>query len=251
MGVNARPERPRGGRGARRRAAIVGLSLAVPLLALLVAGRPAAAESAAEQSSSGEVLQNGVEGAATPAGAAPSYVTEGAPKDEVARRVEQRLIELRERSRRMMEQRLAAQRVSPEEEAAQRAARWKAPLGPGEPVWIERGKSRVLELPVPVKRVSIGDPDLAGIVVLSPTTIMINAKPSGERPETQASLDLMMVGSGTTPMGRTLTPEPNVKETTLVVWGAADQYDVHTLMIADFLDQQVMLVQAAPRSWNG
>src|SRR5690349_14210337 len=49
-------------------------------------------------------------------------------------------------------------------------------LKAGEPIWIPSGKSRVLHLDQAVRRVSIGNPDLAGIVVLGPKTIMINAK---------------------------------------------------------------------------
>ena len=42
-------------------------------------------------------------------------------------------------------------------------------LMPGEPIWIQSGKSRIIQFPAPVRRVSISNPDLAGIVVLGPT----------------------------------------------------------------------------------
>jgi Flp pilus assembly secretin CpaC len=46
----------------------------------------------------------------------------------------------------------------------------------GESIWIQAGKSRVLNVPYNVQRVSIGNPDLAGVVVLGPRSILINAK---------------------------------------------------------------------------
>ena len=49
-------------------------------------------------------------------------------------------------------------------------------LEPGEPIWIQSGKSRIIRVARPVRRVSISNPDLAGIVVLGPTALMINAK---------------------------------------------------------------------------
>ena len=61
------------------------------------------------------------------------------------------------------------------------ASRFAAKLKPGEPIWIPSGKSRVLHLDSPVRRVSLGNPDLAGIVVLGPTTIMVNAKEAPRR----------------------------------------------------------------------
>ena len=50
-------------------------------------------------------------------------------------------------------------------------------LQSGEPIWVQAGKSRMLHLPDSVRRVSIGNPEMAGVVVLGPRTIMINAKP--------------------------------------------------------------------------
>src|SRR5437870_13844387 len=74
----------------------------------------------------------------------------------------------------------------PVEEAAP-PSRGGAMLEPGEAIWVRSGKSRVLQLKTPIRRVSIGDPSLAGIVVLGPRTIMINAKeappPVGGRSE--------------------------------------------------------------------
>ena len=113
-----------------------------------------------------------------------------------------------------------------------------APLEPGEPIWIRSGKTRILQLRGTVRRVSIGNPDLAGLVVLGPRTVMVNAKdlPKGGGGEAAAPRAAGMV------TGRTLTPEPHVAETTLVVWdGPGEAPDIHTLVIADFIDRQVML----------
>jgi len=113
-----------------------------------------------------------------------------------------------------------------------------APLEPGEPIWIRSGKSRILQLRGTVKRVSIGNPDLAGIVVLGPRTVMLNAK---ELPKNGGG-DTAAPRSAGVVTGRTLTPEPQVGETTLIVWdGPGENPDIHTLFIADFIDRQVML----------
>jgi len=114
-------------------------------------------------------------------------------------------------------------------------------LKSGAPIWVESGKSRVLHLDAPVRRVSLGNPELAGIVVLGPQTIMINAK--------QAPIPVGGGGGGATGSttigavtGRTLTAEPHFGETTLAIWHAGSEIpDIHTLFVADFLDRQVML----------
>lgn len=113
-------------------------------------------------------------------------------------------------------------------------------LLPGETVWVQSGKSQVIRLPGPAKRVSIGNPDLAGIVVVGPSMIVVNGKPLPEEQLTTRDRTAVRVGGGGTFLGRTLTREPRVYETTLVVWrdGATD---VHPLIIADFLPTQVML----------
>lgn len=111
-------------------------------------------------------------------------------------------------------------------------------LKAGEPIWIPSGKSRVLHLDQAVRRVSIGNPDLAGIVVLGPKTIMINAK-EAPKPESGGGGGGDNIGTVT---GKTLTPEPRFAETTLAIWHAGSEVpDIHTLSVADFLDRQVML----------
>jgi Flp pilus assembly secretin CpaC len=128
------------------------------------------------------------------------------------------------------------QTIRPEDEKP--TSREGAVLQSGEAIWIPSGKTRVLQLRNPLKRVSIGDPSLAGIVVLGPRTIMINAKEAPTRPGQEMGMGSRTVGMVT---GRTLTPEPRVGETTLVIWDGSATPDIHTLFIADFINQQVML----------
>jgi len=113
-------------------------------------------------------------------------------------------------------------------------------LGPGEPVWIQVGKSKVLRLQQRATRVSIGDPEIAGIVVVGPQTIIVNGKVLPERDEDQNGGQTGVQVSTGIYLGRTLTPEPRFMETTLVLWGE-DGVDVHPLIVADFDDRQVLL----------
>jgi pilus assembly protein CpaC len=134
---------------------------------------------------------------------------------------------------------LARQRAADGEQAARRQARTRTALEPGEPIWIQSGKSRIITLPQPVKRVSIGNPELAGVVVLGSRTVIITAKavPSDdEKTET-------MVGSplSTGLIARATVREPRIAETTVIFWGGDSAPDAHTLTVADFVDEQVML----------
>jgi Flp pilus assembly secretin CpaC len=131
------------------------------------------------------------------------------------------------------------QQVSPEREGEMRAGRGHTALKAGDPIWLQTGKTRVLQLPNRVKRVSIGNPELAGVVVLGPRTIMLSAK---QLPRAMAAAGQARGGTRALVTGRTLTPEPRFAETTFTVWyGAEAEPDVHTLFVADFVDQQVML----------
>jgi pilus assembly protein CpaC len=111
-------------------------------------------------------------------------------------------------------------------------------LTPGEAIWIPSGKSRILQLRNPLKRVSIGNPEVAGIVVLGPRTIMINAKEVPAMAGGGGEGGSRTVGQVT---GHTLTPEPHITETTLIVWDGSQTPEIHTLFIADFINQQVLL----------
>lgn len=128
------------------------------------------------------------------------------------------------------------QSVKPGEET--RAPNQGAALEPGEAIWVPSGKSRILQLRNPLKRVSIGNPEIAGIVVLGPRTIMINAKEVPGQAAQAAGGAGRTVGEVT---GHTLTPEPRITETTLVIWDGSQAPEIHTLFIADFINQQVML----------
>jgi pilus assembly protein CpaC len=112
-------------------------------------------------------------------------------------------------------------------------------LEPGAPLWVQSGKSRIVKLNSPVKRVSIADPELAGIVVLNPTTLMINGK---TLPKDRTSSDTgVSISTSQTIRGSTLTSPPEVGETTLVVWDRNGVTDSHTIFVAGFIDEQVML----------
>ena len=123
-------------------------------------------------------------------------------------------------------------------EAAPAPSRGAATLEPGEAIWVRSGKSRVLQLKTAIKRVSLGDPSLAGIVVLGPRTIMVNAKEVPPPPGGEGGGGAKTAGVVT---GKTLTPEPRVAETTLIVWDGSQTPDIHSLFIADFVDQQILL----------
>jgi pilus assembly protein CpaC len=126
-------------------------------------------------------------------------------------------------------------------EAVPAPSRAGAMLEPGEAIWVRSGKSRVLQLKNAIKRVSLGDPSLAGIVVLGPRTIMINAK---EVPPPPGGGGAGGGGGGSSVgvvTGRTLTPEPHMAETTLILWDGGPTPDIHSLFIADFVDQQILL----------
>ncbi len=110
-------------------------------------------------------------------------------------------------------------------------------LRAGESVWMQSGKSTVLHVPYAVTRVSIGNPDLAGVVVLSPHTILVNAKDVPKEGDEG--------GGGQARAGvltsRTFTPPPHMAETTVILWDGKNNTDSHTLFVTDFLAEQVLL----------
>jgi pilus assembly protein CpaC len=94
-----------------------------------------------------------------------------------------------------------------------------------------------------VQRVSVGNPELAGIVVLGPRTIIVNAK-TPQRPPGQDIEQAPMTGQfRLAPVSnRTLTAPPRFSETTLTVWeSGASQPEAHSLFVADFSTQEVVL----------
>ena len=112
-------------------------------------------------------------------------------------------------------------------------------LGTGETIWIQSGKSRVLQLPYKVTRVSIGNPELAGVVVLGPSTILVNAK---ELPKSEAA---QVRGTTASRSGllssRTFTPPPQIEETTVILWDGSNRTDAHTVYVSEFNSEQVLL----------
>jgi Flp pilus assembly secretin CpaC len=110
-------------------------------------------------------------------------------------------------------------------------------LSPGESIWIQEGKSKVLNVGFDVQRVSIGNPDLAGVVVLGPRSILINAK---ELPEKEMDTGRTLRRSGLI-SSATFTPPPNMEETTVILWDPDNKTDSHTVFVTDFLAEQVLL----------
>jgi len=170
-----------------------------------------------------------------------------AEKPEVSARFRQTMSKLQQEAANAVSQGIDRQNISPEEEAAARAARATTQIEPRAPIWIQSGKSRILTVKYPIQRVSIADPDLASIIVLGPYTVMINAKPVPEQsgPSAGGGVNIEMggipgVNSGST-LTAPLTAEPRLAETTLAIWGESQGPDIHTLTVADFIDQQVML----------
>lgn len=153
-------------------------------------------------------------------------------------------LELREKLRRMQETAATAVAAGLEKQivpSGQEPRRAEVPLvlRPAEPIWVQSGKSRLIAVPHRIERIAIANPELAGIVVLGPTSVQINAKPlPEERREAEPSV-LRTAGAGIF-LGRTLTPEPRVAETTITIW-SDEGFDVHTLTVADFIDVQIML----------
>src|SRR5437667_11011186 len=82
-------------------------------------------------------------------------------------------------------------------EAVPAPSRAGAMLEPGEAIWVRSGKSRVLQLKTAIKRVSLGDPSLAGIVVLAPRSILANAN--------EVPLPPAATAEGTSPIPGTVT----------------------------------------------
>lgn len=169
-----------------------------------------------------------------------------AHKPKLSKEFEETLARIKANPGRAVDESIKKELVSPEAEAAKRTERASKMLKPGEPIWLQSGKSQVIELKNPVQRVSIANPELAGIVVLGPRTIMINAKALPAEKEGEAtggSGGLGLVSSRLTSgfLGKTLTPEPRTAETSLVIWQENEGYDVHSLVIANFLNQQVLL----------
>ncbi len=83
-------------------------------------------------------------------------------------------------------------------------------LSSAEPtIVIQAGKSRLLQLDGPVTRVSVGDPEIAELVLVSPTEVLVNGRKLGD--------------------------------TSLILWDRRGVSEVHTLSIQESSDRQVVL----------
>jgi Flp pilus assembly secretin CpaC len=166
-------------------------------------------------------------------------------KPGLSKEFQEAVAKLREHPGRAVDESIAKELMSPEAEAAKKAESMNRMLAPAETIWLESGKSRIIEVKSPIRRVSIANPELAGLVVLGPRTVMINAKPlpppAQGGPQIATGLGVLSSATVSTYLGRTLTPEPRTAETSLVIWQENEGYDVHSLIIADFRNQQVLL----------
>jgi pilus assembly protein CpaC len=134
---------------------------------------------------------------------------------------------------------LARQQAAAGQRAARVAARNRTQLEPGEPIWIQSGKSRIIELPRPVTRVSVGNPDLAGVVILGSRTVIVTAKALPR--ENEEPIEMTGAPLSTGLIARERVRGPRVAETTLIFWSGDTAPDAHTLTVAGFIGEQVML----------
>jgi pilus assembly protein CpaC len=74
---------------------------------------------------------------------------------------------------------------------------------------VQAGKSRLVELDRPVRRVSVGNPEVADIILVSPTDVLINGRKAGD--------------------------------TSLIFWDQHGVSEVHTITIEEFSERQVLL----------
>jgi len=121
----------------------------------------------------------------------------------------------------------------------QRPTRGTRQLRAGETLWMQSGKSVVVHVPYAVTRVSIGNPDLAGVVVLSPHSILVNAKEVPRNDEHAAGGGLRQQAGLLS--SHTFTPPPRLAETTVILWDSKNETDSHDLFVGDFLAEQVLL----------
>jgi Flp pilus assembly secretin CpaC len=161
-----------------------------------------------------------------------------AHQPQSGRRLKEKLGKMEQEGARALTESIAKEVIPPGMEQS-RTDRSLAVLNPREPIWIQSGKSRVIQLRSRIDRVSIANPDLAGIVVLGPRTIQVNAKalPQEEAPPQEPAIRL---GGAGLYLGKTLTREPRTAETTITIWGE-EGIDAHTLVVANFIDEQVLL----------
>lgn len=163
------------------------------------------------------------------------------PQHKISPEFKAKLDAVQEESRAAVNRAMERQ-ILPPESVTPRSSNIIRYLEPGSPLWVQSGKSQVVRLPAPAKRVSIGDPEVAGLVVLGPDTIIINGKnvPPTKSEQQRLAESGVRVSANGTAIGRTLTRPPSMRETTLIFWSDRG-VQVHPLIVADFVDQQVML----------
>ena len=74
---------------------------------------------------------------------------------------------------------------------------------------VQSGKSRLIELDRPVRRVSVGEPEVADIILVSPTSILVNGRRPGD--------------------------------TSLILWDQHGVSEVHTISVEEQSERQVLL----------
>jgi len=83
------------------------------------------------------------------------------------------------------------------------------PPATGETLRVLTGRSRVIDLRQDAKRVSVANPEIAEVMVISPRQVMINGLAAGE--------------------------------TSVIIWDTTGNYDMYSVAVGDQLDEQVML----------
>jgi Flp pilus assembly secretin CpaC len=112
---------------------------------------------------------------------------------------------------------------------------------PGQDIWIQSGKARTLRLRENISRVSVANPEVAGIVVLGPRTIMINGKPLPAQAREEQHEEFgggLQLGRSGTVLGRTLTQPPNLAETTVTYRHEYDDALKHNVLLKGFFNKR-------------
>jgi pilus assembly protein CpaC len=99
------------------------------------------------------------------------------------------------------------------------------------PLEVPTGQSLLLRLSTPAERVSIADPDVAEVVVVSPQQVLVNGK---GRKVTRTTSSLLT--------GQTSSEEVlHEAQTSVIVWDREGRYDVRTLYVNRARPEQILL----------
>jgi len=100
--------------------------------------------------------------------------------------------------------------IAPETLSNGAAASITTPLSGAEPAFIvQTGKSRLIRLDRPVRRVSVGNPEVADIILVSPTEVLVNGRKPGD--------------------------------TSLILWDQHGVSELHTITVEETSERQVLL----------